>query len=114
LPFNLAMPEAFTNTNQSWQGDTVSLFEAARRAQIAVIGSATLYQARLTQNLPEKVRKKLAAGSDLEAAIQFARSAPGITTSLIGMSKMEHVAANLKAASGALVAREEWLRLFQE
>ena len=114
LPFNLAMPEAFTSQNQPWQGEMLSLFEAARRAQMAVIGSATLYQARLTQNLPETIRKKLAVGSDLEAAIQFARSAPGITTSLIGMSKTEHVAANLKAASAPVVAQEDWLRLFQE
>ena len=114
LPFNLAMPEAFTSQNQTWQGEMLSLFEAARGAQIAVVGSATLYQARLTQNLPEKIRKKLGATSDLEAAIQFARSAPGITTSLIGMSKTEHVAANLKAASAPLVVEKEWLRLFQE
>ena len=114
LPFNLAMPEAFTSQNQPWQGEMLSVFEAARRAQMAVIGSATLYQARLMQNLPEKIRKKLGSSSDLEAAIQFARSAPGITTSLIGMSKTEHVAANLKAASAPVVAQEDWLRLFQE
>ena len=114
LPFNLAMPEAFTNANQPWQGEMLSLFEAARRAQIAVIGSATLYQARLTQNLPDKIRKKLGSSSNLEAAIQFARSAPGITTSLVGMSKTEHVAANLEAASKPMVSEQDWQRLFQE
>lgn len=114
LPFNLAMPEAFTNPNQPWQGEMLSLFEAAKRAGIAVIGSATLYQARLTQNLPEKIRKKLGSSSDLEAAIQFTRSAPGSTASLIGMSKTEHVAANLEAASKPMVSEQDWLRLFQE
>lgn len=114
LPFNLAMPEALTSANQPWKGEMLSLFEVSRRAQMVVIGSATLYQARLTQNLPEKIRKNLGSSSDLEAAIQFARSAPGITTSLIGMSKSEHVATNIKAASQPMVAKEDWLRLFQE
>jgi aryl-alcohol dehydrogenase-like predicted oxidoreductase len=113
LPFNLAMPEAFASQNQSWDGEMVSVFEAAKRAGMLVVGSATLHQARLIQNLPEKIRKRLGTSSDLEAAIQFARSAPGITTSLIGMGNAAHVAANIAAVSQSPVAKASWIELFQ-
>ena len=55
LPFNLAMPEAYGLVNQrSWKRK-MSLLSAATRLGIAVMGSATLYQARLTQDLPDFV-----------------------------------------------------------
>ena len=52
--------------------------------------------------------------SDAENAIQFSRSAPGLTTSLIGMGHKEHVAFNLKPALVPPAAIEEWKRLFIE
>ncbi len=114
LPFNLAMPEAFALKNQISGGEALSFFEVAEKAGVAVIGSATLYQGRLTQGLPEAIRHKLGTASDTESAIQFARSAPGIATALIGMGHKEHVATNLAVASQALVPREQWESLFQQ
>ena len=78
LPFNLAMPEAFNKHQQ--EGGT-SLLQAAGELGITVIGSATLYQGRL--------------GADAQRAIQFSRSTPGMTVSLVGMSSPAHVAENL-------------------
>jgi aryl-alcohol dehydrogenase-like predicted oxidoreductase len=120
LPFNLAMPEAFGLGNQDGlSGDqphepALTLFEAAREAGIAVVGSATLYQGQLTHGLPEFIGQRLGGSSDSENAIQFARSAPGLTTALIGMSRREHVAANLKAALRPLASVEQWTSLFSE
>jgi len=50
--------------------------------------------------------------SDGENAIQFARSAPGLTTALVGMSHKEHVAANLKPALLPPARLQEWQKLF--
>jgi len=53
LPFNLAMPEAYGLMNQRGGKEKMSILTAANRLGIAVIGSATLYQARLTKDLPD-------------------------------------------------------------
>lgn len=113
LPFNLAMPEAFALKNQALDGNALSLLEAAEKLGIAVIGSATLYQGRLTQALPEVVRGKLGTANDTETAIQFARSAPGLSSALIGMGRKEHVITNLAVVSQEPVPRERWAALFQ-
>ena len=76
------------------------------------MGSATLYQGRLIHGLPEQIRQILGMKTDAQNAIQFARSAPGLTTALIGMGNKEHVAANLKPALLQPVRLDEWTRLF--
>ncbi|HSL53461.1 MAG TPA: aldo/keto reductase [Pyrinomonadaceae bacterium] len=67
LPFNVRMPEA------------TSVIEEAKGLGVTVVTSASLLQGRIP---PQK-------------AIEFVRSTPGITTSLIGMSRVEHVEENL-------------------
>ena len=114
LPFNLAMPEAFELANQTLEKKNTSLLTAASRLGIAVVGSATLYQGRLTHGLPAPIQQKLGMKSDPENALQFARSAPGLTTSLIGMGHKEHVTANLKPALVPPARSDEWARLFTE
>ena len=69
LPFNAAMPEA------------TAVIEEAQRLGVTVVTSASLLQGRIP----------------VETAIEFVRSNPGITTALIGMSRVEHVEANLAA-----------------
>jgi aryl-alcohol dehydrogenase-like predicted oxidoreductase len=113
LPFNLGMPEAFANANQKMGSKKVSLLAAAQELGIAVIGSATLLQGKLAGRLPEFVRETLGCDSDAEAAIQFARSAPGIAAALVGMSRSEHVETNLKVASRPVAERAQCEGLFQ-
>jgi aryl-alcohol dehydrogenase-like predicted oxidoreductase len=69
LPFNVAMPEG------------ISVIEEAQPLGITVITSASLLQGRI----------------DPQTAIRFVLSTPGITTALIGMSRVEHVEENLAA-----------------
>ncbi|HWX92798.1 MAG TPA: aldo/keto reductase [Terriglobales bacterium] len=114
LPFNLAMLEAYALNNQSLHRKNVSLLTAAAQLGVAVMGSATLYQGRLTHSLPGFIQQTLGMKNDNENAIQFARSAPGLTTSLVGMGNQDHVAANLKAALLQPARVEEWARLFTE
>jgi aryl-alcohol dehydrogenase-like predicted oxidoreductase len=114
LPFNLAMLEAYALANQTLYKKNVSVLTAASQLGIAVMGSATLYQGRLTRGLPGFIQQTLGMKSDGENAIQFARSAPGLTTSLIGMGNKDHVAASLKPALLQPARAEEWGRLFTE
>lgn len=114
LPFNLAMLEAYALTNQSLYKKNVSVLTAAGQLGVAVMGSATLYQGRLTHGLPGFIQQTLGMKNDNENAIQFARSAPGLTISLIGMGNKDHVAANLKPALLQPARVEEWARLFTE
>jgi len=114
LPFNLAMPEAFGLANQTLGKKNVSVLTAAQQLGIAVMGSASLYQGRLAHSLPPVIRETLGMKTDAENAIQFARSAPGLTTALIGMGNSVHVAANLKPVLLQPARLEEWSRLFSE
>jgi len=113
LPFNLGAPEAFAYRNQSWEKESVSLLEAAARAGVMVVGSATLSQGQLTRNLPEFIEQRLGGGSGAANAIQFSRSAPGLAVALIGMGRPEHVAENLKVAGLPATSREQWEKLFE-
>jgi aryl-alcohol dehydrogenase-like predicted oxidoreductase len=68
LPFNVAMPEG------------AAVVDEAERLGVTVVTSASLMQGRIPPR----------------TAIEFVRSTPGITTALIGMSRVEHVEENLK------------------
>ena len=74
----------------------VPLVSAAHHLGITVVASAALLQGRLARNLPPFLKDVVGLESDLLRALQFARSAPGITTALVGMSRVAHVRENLK------------------
>lgn len=111
LPFNLAMPEAATAPSQDWDGEQVPVLEAAADAGLIVLCSASLMQARLLGNVTADVREAFDAGSDLTAALDFARSARGVTTALVGMGTPDHVDENLEAVRGRPPAPESVDRL---
>lgn len=113
LPFNLAMPEALTRPNQVVNGRAMPMVQAAHALGITLITSAPLLQGQLTKNLPPFVAAALKLKSDSELALQFARSVPGLTTALVGMSHIEHVKANLALVSVEPAPREEFLKLFE-
>ena len=82
LPVNLAMPEAISLLNETIHGEAMTVAEAAARLGVTVVASGSMLQGRL--------------GVNPRSAIQFVRSAPGITTALVGMSRVEHVDENLQ------------------
>ena len=112
LPFNLVMPEALVRANQAVRGKTVSMAQAARELGITLIASASLLQAHLAGKVPEMIHKTLGMEADLECALQFARSAPGITTALVGMRRAEHVRANLKLVAIPPTGQEPFRQMF--
>lgn len=89
-----------------------SLLESAEHHRIAVIGSSSLSQSRLTHDLPESLAMKIGLKSDLERALQFARSAPGILTALVGMGRPAHVMENSRLASERPMQVADWKTLF--
>ena len=113
LPFNLAMPEALTLSNQIVDGQPVSTLEAAVALGVNVISSASIFQGRVAQGLPKDLRESLGSlPTDGQAAIQFVRSAPGVCTALVGMSRIEHVEENLKLISVEPLKLEQFMQLF--
>ena len=78
-----------------------------------IAASASILQGRVARNLPEEVRQPLGSlATDAQTAIQFVRSTPGITTALVGMSRLEHVEENLQLARVAPALTEDYQRLF--
>ncbi|MEP6741204.1 MAG: aldo/keto reductase [bacterium] len=113
LPFNLAMPEALTLVNQQLAEQKLSLLEAAVSLGVTVISSASIFQGRVAHGLPADLRETLGSlPNDAQTAIQFVRSAPGITTALVGMSDSQHVEENLQLAQVEPVATEQFMQLF--
>ncbi|HKC63397.1 MAG TPA: aldo/keto reductase [Pyrinomonadaceae bacterium] len=114
LPFNLAMPEALVLENQTVNGERMSVLEAASALGVTVVASASIFQGKVAQNLPEHIREPLGSlATDAQTAIQFVRSTPGITTALVGMSRREHVEENLQLVRVAPTLPEDFQRLFR-
>jgi aryl-alcohol dehydrogenase-like predicted oxidoreductase len=113
LPLNLAMPEALMRPNQVVAGKTMAMVQAGRAVGITIVASAALLQGQLTRNLPAQIRAAWSMANDSALALQFARSAPGITSALVGMSQIGHVEENLKLVGVEPAARDEFLKVFQ-
>jgi aryl-alcohol dehydrogenase-like predicted oxidoreductase len=99
LPYNLMMTEAFALTNQQVSEAFLSAIEAAAELGLTVIASAVLKQGLLASPFMADLSPYF-PGIDTDAgrAIQFARSTPGVTSALVGMSQVEHVEQNLALA----------------
>jgi predicted aldo/keto reductase-like oxidoreductase len=115
LPFNLAMPEALFFQNQKLGDDFVSTLEAAAKLGITAIASGSLLQGQVARGLPEAIRDPLGSlASDAQTGIQFVRSAPGITTALVGMSQPAHVEENLQLIGVPPAQPDDLLSVFDQ
>jgi aryl-alcohol dehydrogenase-like predicted oxidoreductase len=112
LPFNLGMTEALTRGNQMVRDRERTLAEAAADLNITLIASASLLQGQVARNLPRFVAEAFGLENDAERALQFARSAPGITTALVGMSRAEHVKANARLVGVPPATVDDFSKLF--
>jgi len=100
LPFNVTMADAVTvpaHAHPTADRD-VSALEYAQAAGIDVVASATLAQGSLAASIPPEIDAELGGDTPAQRAINFARSAPGVTAALVGTSSPDHVAENV--ASG--------------
>jgi aryl-alcohol dehydrogenase-like predicted oxidoreductase len=114
LPFNLGMTEALTLGEQTVAGSDKTVMEAAEELGVHLIASASLLQGQVAQNLPAFVAEALGLENDAERALQFVRSAPGITAALVGMSRTAHVEANARLVQVPPAGIEEFSKLFSK
>ena len=115
LPFNLAMPEALFFQNQKLGDEYVSVLEAADKLGITAIASGSLLQGQVARGLPEAIRDPLGSlATDAQTGIQFVRSAPGITTALVGMSQRAHVEENLQLVAIAPAQPDDLVSVFDQ
>jgi aryl-alcohol dehydrogenase-like predicted oxidoreductase len=112
LPFNLGMTEALTLGSQTVGTGEKTAMEAAEELGVHLIASASLLQGQVAQNLPQFVAQALGLEDDAERALQFVRSAPGITSALVGMSRTAHVEANARLVQVVPAGIEEFSKLF--
>jgi aryl-alcohol dehydrogenase-like predicted oxidoreductase len=114
LPVNLAMAQAIAlPTQESGQARRPAL-AAARDAGLAAFGSASLLQGRLTGDLPEEIEEAFPEGNtSAQRALQFSRSAPGMTTSLVGVSQPAHGEDIFALASVPPAPAERLMGLFE-
>ncbi len=119
LPYNLVMAEAQTLLNQTvGQPPYVSTLNACYRLGLHAVTSASLASGRL-QSLPQEAMEYLrgflpATDVPSQMALQFVRSTSSVTTALVGMSRPEHVEANLQAAAVAPAPPSQLNRLLQQ
>ena len=85
------MPEGIAYRSQAGSGGRASALETASRMRLPAFGSASILQGRLAVELPEEIEEALpGVASGAPKALQFARSAPGMTTCLVGVSTPAH------------------------
>jgi aryl-alcohol dehydrogenase-like predicted oxidoreductase len=99
LPFNVEMADAFTTAAHEGPDGPQSVLQFAHEAEINVFTSASIHQGRLASGIPAAVAAELEGETDAQKAINFARSAPGVTSALVGMGSPEHVSENVAAGT---------------
>lgn len=119
LPFNIAKTNAYSVANQKMSdGNYYTPLQVAHKLGLGVIGSSSLLQMHLFQKpfKPEVgylLDSKMELQSDVQLALQFARSSRGFISSLFSSTKSEHVIENGKIASINAVSSAKYNLLFK-
>ena len=92
LPSSYAMAQALVYRSQETRTTRRPALDAAADLGLAAFGSASIMQGRLAAvDFPEEVAEAFPGVlTSAQRALQFARSAPGMTTALVGVSSPEH------------------------
>jgi aryl-alcohol dehydrogenase-like predicted oxidoreductase len=123
FPYNLDTLTAVTDANQIFEGErngqseklTLPLLAAARQHALVAIGSAGLRQRRVLGQISAELKEVLGGfETDAQYAIQFNRSTPGLTTTLVGMSNPAHVVENLAVTTRPGLSPENFFKLFAD
>ena len=97
LPFNVHMADAFTVAAHEGAEGPQSALMFAQDSGLNVFTSASILQGDLAAegSIPESVAARLSGETPAQRVLNFARSAPGVTASLVGTSSVEHVRENV-------------------
>ena len=114
LPVSLAMAQAIAYASQPVGGRRAPALSAAAGLGLAAFGSASLLQGRLATDLPEEIVEAFPeAVTGAQRALQFSRSASGMTASLVGVSNPAHARDNFALAGVAPADPAKVLSLFE-
>ena len=111
LPFNLSMLEAMYGKNHEIKGEHLTILEAAKHFGISVISSAGLMQSNLLNSFPSDIKAKLGSLTNAQTSLQFNRSNPLITSTLVGMKSLEHAKENLELKKVAPLTEQQFNEL---
>lgn len=128
FPYSLSMIEALTERNQYAEREGadgavdrvhLQLLAACVQHGMVAVGSAGLGQTAAFDAIPQRLRERMEPHlpalfpTDAHLALQFNRSTPGLTTSLVGMSSPFHVTENLAVAQIAPMPASTFWRTFR-
>ncbi len=102
LPFNIEMADAFTveaHYPPEDDADRVSALDFAHGTGLSVVASAGLSGGALTRSIPADLKPVLAGDTAAQRALNFARSAPAVTTTLFGTTRVSHLRENIAAGT---------------
>lgn len=95
LPYNLAMVEAVAIQSQMIGGEQFPIIPAAVHNGLSVFISAPLMQSHVKE-LPQELYDKMPGkGTNMQKALQFVTSSPGVISAMVGMKSLEHTKENL-------------------
>ena len=112
-PFNIAKTSIYTMPSQKVKGEECTLLQAAHRLKIGVISSSSLLQMNLFKKSfkPETgylLDSKMVLENDIQLALQFVRSTPGIISSLFASKVPVHIKKNLEITKIAATSRAKY------
>ena len=118
LPFNMAKTNAYTKITQKVAGDSCTIIQAAHRLKIGVISSSSLLQMNLFKKsfTPETgvvLDSSMTLQSDIQLALQFVRSTPGIISSLFGSKVPMHIKENCEISKVRSTKRDKYDLLYR-
>lgn len=117
-PFNMAKTDIYTTETQVVNGEECTLLQAAFRLNIDVVSSSSLLQMNLFKKSfsPESgviLDDSMTLTSDIQLALQFVRSTPGLITSLFGSKVPVHIKENCAISEVKSVPRTKYDLLYR-
>ena len=111
-PFNLGLTEAFGFSNQLVGEEWQPILSVCQALGLGYFGSVPLMQSQLLAYASE-IPKFEGLESPAERCIQFARSAPGMLSTIVGHKQPAHVTQNCHVATVAPATKEAFLALMK-
>lgn len=118
FPFNLGKSSAYTTASQKVTHEECTILQAAYRLGVNVISSSSLLQMNLfhksfSSETGAILDSSMTLQSDIQLALQFCRSTPGIVSSLFGSKSPTHIKHNCEISKIKAVPRSKYDLLYR-
>jgi len=111
-PFSISMPNALLSTNQKMQNQSMSLARAVAESGMHLVSSAPLFHGKLAEiELPDAWQDMFPDFSVAQTCLAMAFSAPGISSTLVGVKTPEHLAQFKKFYARPPISTSDFLKL---